>query len=402
MLFSKGVFKCFRCYFFLKLDMVSFNDGLHLVGQSMANLSKTVNSLPESWLAAFTLLRPLLPLIADRGPPGDFTALRTLDATWVEHWRALQLTPLLYRELARRGWDAQIAPPWWSTLRDDYVLALKTAFQEEEEIKELLQALTKAGVNPILLKGSDLRHRLYHDPAIRPMVDVDFLLAPGEVERVHPILERLGYRLAHSTDHPPVKFIERFGYELLYTPPAGKKLLLEPHWEIRSSAGQYRLPFASLEAAAIIIDYDGIAVRVLSPEHLLLHLCLHHMHGDHDNCGFQKSDALPSQIIDVVLAVQRLPLDWHRFLKEVDRFRCAHPVYRVFRGVNVLIPLPVPSWVWASLKSYRPTWDERLLLGLRNGLRFLSRNFPGLSRHRRLWEIATFMLAHLRSSRPSK
>lgn len=360
-----------------------------------------MGSLPESWLAALTLLRHLLPVIEDRGPPGGVTALRTLDATWVEHWRALQLTPLLYRELARRGWDAQIAPPWWSTLRDDYVLALQAAFQEEEEIKELLRTLTKAGVNPILLKGADLRHRLYHDPAIRPMVDIDFLIAPGEVERVHPILEGLGYRLAHPTDHPPVKFIERFGYELLYTPPAGKKLLLEPHWEIRGAAGQYRLPFASLEAAAIIIDYDGIAVRVLSPEHLLLHLCLH-THGDHDNWGFRVSNVLLSQIIDVVLAVQRLPLDWHRFLKEVAMFRCAHPVYRVFREVNVLIPLPVPSWVWTSLKSYRLTWDERLLLGLRNGLRFLSRAFPGLYRHYRLWEMTTFLLAHLRSFRPSK
>jgi hypothetical protein len=352
-----------------------------------------MNGLPESWLAAFTLLRPLLPLIEDGDPPGDLTALRNLDATWVEHWRASQLTPFLYRELARRGWDAQIMPPWWSTLRDDYVLALQAAFQEEEEIKELLRALTKAGVSPILLKGADLRHRLYQDPAIRPMVDVDFLISPKVVERVHAILEGLGYHLAHSTDHPPVKFIECYGFELLYIPPAGKKLLLEPHWEINSSAGQYRLPFASLEADAIIRDYDGIAVRVLSPEHLLLHLCLH-MHGDRY--------PLPSQIIDVVLTVQRLPIDWQSFLKEIDRLRCVHPVYRVFCWVNGLIPLPVPSWVWASLESYRPTWDERLLLGLRNCLRFLSRNFPGLYRHRRLWERATFILAHLRSSHPSK
>lgn len=360
-----------------------------------------MDNLPESWLAAFALLRPLSSLLEDRDFPGELTTLRTLDATWVEHWRSLQLTPWLWSELARRGWDDQIAPPWWSTLRDDYVLALQAAFQEEEEIKKLLRALTKSGVNPILLKGADLRHRLYQDPAIRPMVDVDFLIAPGEVERIHPILEGLGYRLAHSKDHPPVKFIERCGYELLYTPPAGKKLLLEPHWEIRGSVGQYRLPYVSLEAAAEVMDYDGIAVRVLSPEHLLLHLCLH-MHGDQDNWGFQKSDILPSQIIDVVLTVHRLPLDWHRFLSEVARFQSVHPVYWVFQRMDVLIPLPVPPFVWAYLKNYRPTWDERLLLGLRNGLRFLSRNLPGLNRHRRLWEIATFMLAHLRSSRPSK
>jgi hypothetical protein len=361
----------------------------------MLNFFQTGKDLSDSWRMAFALLRPMLPAIIREEHPVDLSPLWNLDSAYLEHWRSLQLTPFLYRELARRGWDGRTAPPWWSTLRDDYVLALQSASQEEDEIKELLGTLTQAGIAPILLKGSDLRHRLYQDPAIRPMVDVDFLLAPEEVKRAHPILEGLGYCLAHSPVHPPAKYIERFGYELLYAPPAGKKLLLEPHWEIRASAGQYRLPFGPLETAAIKMDYDGIAVRVLSPEHLLIHLCLH-MHGDQDLWRREGGTSL-FQILDLVLTVQRLPLDWHRFRQEVARLRCAHPIFQILQGVQLLTPLPVPSWVWASLKSYRPTLDERLLLGLRDSLRFLSRYFPGLYRHNRLWEMATFFLAHLRS-----
>lgn len=352
----------------------------------------------DPWRVPFALLRPMLPAIVQGGDPENLSPLWSLDFACLEHWRSLQLTPFLYRELARRGWGGRTPPPWWSTLRDDYVVALQAASQEENEIKELLWALTKAVIITILLKGSDLRHRLYQDPAIRPMVDVDFLLAPEEVKRVHPILEGLGYRLAHSPIHPPVKFIERFGYELLYCPPAGKKLLLEPHWEIRASANQYRLPYAPLDAAAIKMSYDGIGVRVLCPEHLLIHLCIH-MHGDQDK--WQEGCTSLFQILDIVLAVQRLPLDWHRFQEEVARLRCAHPVFLILQGVHLLTPLPVPSWVWAFLKSYRPTLEERLLLGLRDSLRFLSRYFPGLYRHYRLWEMATFFLARLRSFRSS-
>ena len=88
-------------------------------------------SLPDAWLAALTLLRPLLPVLEDKDTPGGVNALCTLDVKWVEPWRALRLAPLMYRQLARRGWKARMAPPWWSTLRDDYVLALQAAWPEE-------------------------------------------------------------------------------------------------------------------------------------------------------------------------------------------------------------------------------------------------------------------------------
>ena len=77
-----------------------------------------------------------------------------------------------------------MAPPWWPALRNDYVLALQAALQEEEEIKELLRALTKAGITPILLKGADLRLRVYGDPAVRPMADLE--------------TESLGYLTIHA------------------------------------------------------------------------------------------------------------------------------------------------------------------------------------------------------------
>lgn len=332
---------------------------------------------------AFAILRELLPLLRDELPR---EAGATLER-WLPDLRQHRLTPFLYWTAARQGWDRQLPPLLQETLRHDYAVALQVAFHEENEIKEVLRALGQAALDPVLLKGADLRRRLYREAALRPMVDVDFLIAPGDLARMQAAVEGLGYRLSPSLEHPPARFIEQFGFELLYYPPPGKRLLLEPHWGICAATCQYALPYEPLYSRAIPWDYDGIPVKLLSPEHLLLHLCIH-AHSDIDNA---------MQLVDIMLVLERLPLDWPHFLQEVARFRCARPVAQLLEAMDYLSPQAVPPGVLASLKAYRPGWDERMLMGLRGGLRRLSPYFPGLNKHRRLWEMATFLLAKFRS-----
>jgi hypothetical protein len=327
--------------------------------------------LPESWLAAFTLLRPLLPVIEDMDHPGGLTALRTLDATWVEHWRASQLTPLLYRQLARRGWEARIAPPWWSTLRDDYVLALQSALQEEEEIKELLRALTKEGVTPILLKGADLRLRVYGDPAVRPMADLDILVAPSQVERALGVLESMEFRLQAQCLDPLPGWRARFRNELHFAPPPGWPLLIDLHWQLDNICRFYHLPYTRLQEKAIPSEYQGYPVKLLCPEHLVIHLALH---------TYAEPDSV-LKIIDLERALS-LPLDWPFFLEELARFNCQMPLYIILLGISRLFPPKVPPFILDRLGQSRPSWVEKLVL--RESLGYLTIHAATLYHHRRL------------------
>ena len=43
-------------------------------------------------------------------PPESLVALREIDATWVEQWRALRFTPLLYRELRAGAGTSRVRP----------------------------------------------------------------------------------------------------------------------------------------------------------------------------------------------------------------------------------------------------------------------------------------------------
>lgn len=282
----------------------------------------------------------------------------------------MKLTPLLYRELARRGWNDQIAPPWWSALRDGYVLAVQTAFQEEE-IKELLRALTKAGVTSILLKGAELRLRVYFDPAIRPMADLDILVSPGQVERAQGVLESMGFRLQPQCLDPIPGWRARFRNELHFDPPPAWPLLIDVHWQLDNVFRFYRLPYTRLQEMAITVEYQGCPVKLLAPEHLIIHLSLH----------TYSEPQVALKIIDLAGALS-LPLNWAFFLEEVARFHCERPLLMVLQRISHLFPQKVPSFILDRLGECRPSWVEKL--ALRESLGSLTGHAATLYHHRRL------------------
>ena len=128
-------------------------------------------------------------------------------------------------------------------LAHDYALALKAAVVQEQESRRVIQALNQAGVAVILLKGADLRLRVYGDPAVRPMTDLDLLISPAQLRQGLAALARLGYSPASSNRDPKPGFREQFGHEITLEPPAGGRLLVDLHWEIRGQACYYRWPF---------------------------------------------------------------------------------------------------------------------------------------------------------------
>jgi hypothetical protein len=111
-------------------------------------------------------------------------------------------------------------------------------------IDELLQACAHADAPIILLKGAALAHILYPSPAVRPMVDIDVLVAADAVPRVVEICRKLGFSFA-STYH------SRFAARMHHLPPAtaeraGFRVALEIHTDAMSPDQADRLTFASL------------------------------------------------------------------------------------------------------------------------------------------------------------
>jgi hypothetical protein len=327
------------------------------------------------------LQRLILWLVEEQ--PLPLPLLRTTDPEWWLELRRHHLLPLLYYRLQQAGRLAALPPAAAQLLRNDYAAALKLFLSQEAETRRLLAALAAAGFEVIFLKGADLRLRVYEDPVTRPMTDLDLLAPPESVGALRHLLDRQGYFLATDSVNPRPGFRERYRVGLHFQSPPPASLLVDLHWGLAGVAGYYRLLYGPLSDRAETRDWQGISVRVLSPEHTLLHLCLH---------NYDEGDTA-LKLLDLVLALHRLPLNWQVFTAEAVRCRCQAPVFLVLRGLGNLLPGAVPFPVLEELASYVPSGTERLVL--RHSHHPLARLLGPLSHKRRLSDWVACLAAVL-------
>jgi hypothetical protein len=296
-------------------------------------------------------LQAILPLL-EAGPLAVDAARQLDDPAVLAHLRAQHLGPWVYRELTARGQRKVVSSQFLKALKHDYAFYLRETQRQEGDARAMVAALAAAGIGPILLKGADLRQRVYGEPAVRPMGDLDLLIAPGEIARSQEVLSSRGFRLQPQCLDPRPGFRRIFRNELQFDPPPANSLVIDLHWELRGGRHFYRLPYSALVQKALPWDYRGVPVQFLAPEHLLIHLCLHTAS---ENPGARA-------FLDLALVLTRLPLDWDTLLSEAAGFGCHYPVFLVLQELAPLLPQAIPAGVLADLGRHRPHWLEKRAL----------------------------------------
>jgi hypothetical protein len=216
------------------------------------------------------------------------------------------------------------------------------------------------------------------------MADLDLLIPRSKLREAGKILVQLNYL---PLPEPRPGFAERFENEITFRPVPGKCLTVDLHFdELRSLGPVCRLPYARLAAKAQTLNLAGLEAKVLAPAHALIHLSLHSFK------DFTVYGPFAIPLIDLFLALSRLPVDWGFFLEELVRFRCQGPVYLMLRTMASLPGSAVPPEVLDGLSQYRPSWQERLVL---QRLGYLGIHLSVLYRHRRFSDWAFFFWAKL-------
>jgi hypothetical protein len=305
---------------------------------------------------------PLIPLVLDLGSADPQVRLQAgkqlaqqlatpgLFDTLVFH----RLTSLLYHTLTQFSREEVGNVPLLEALRRDYLRGLRLYSTQERETLQFVKVLADAGVEAILLKGADIRHRLYDDPVCRPMSDLDVLISPADLERARTALERRGYVLRPRDRDLRPGFGARFGWVASFYPTAGGNLFTDVHWAIQEVGTFYRLPYGPLRARARVRHLDGVPALVLAPEHVLMHLSLH---------TFDELENAPLlKLSDLERALARLPLDWDLFLDDAARFRIMAPVVWILREMSRWRPGLVPDKISEKLGEYHPGWAERFII----------------------------------------
>lgn len=97
--------------------------------------------------------------------------------------------------LAGAPLEAVLAQDYRQWLATEYANNQARIARLHEDLHSLLHEANRAGIAVAPLKGSLLTTKVYPDPAVRPMADIDLLVHPTDRETMRHILERRGYRL---------------------------------------------------------------------------------------------------------------------------------------------------------------------------------------------------------------
>ncbi len=215
----------------------------------------------------------------------------------------------------------------------------------------VLEGLADAGVEAVLLKGADLRLRVYEDPAARPMTDLDLLVHPRDLAPARAALASRHYRViaAHTRQHP--SFREDFAPADIYEPPLDLTLKVDLHWGLWNEFSVYGLPLEPVLAQARPASFQALPVKVLAPEHLLMHLCLH----------AYWDGVMLRQLADIILTASRLPVDWGRFQADASRWGLQVPLGQVLSLARQAAPAAIPAFAVTGLAGRRPAFLEKLI-----------------------------------------
>ena len=228
-----------------------------------------------------------------------------------------RIAPLLYHKIKLAGAEPMFPADVVRELRKKY---LANAYRNTvlfQRLTELVARLNHGGIPVILLKGAHLAAFVYRDISLRPMSDLDILVREEHLSEAVQIAFSAGYRFFYDKKNATEKSGERYSYDIsehykhfqpLMHPETQN--LIEIHCFISDIGTPFEIPASELWKHAQSENLNGNSVFILSPEDLIIHLCLHAAY-DH-LFGFGMS-----ALYDIAISVSHYgeKIDW----KEISR-----------------------------------------------------------------------------------
>lgn len=168
------------------------------------------------------------------------------------------------------------------------------------ELLRVVNALGAHGIDAMPYKGPVLAETVYGDLALREFSDLDVLVRPQDVGRAKEALKALEYAPNLDLSAVEERAYLRSGYEYTFDGPLGKNLL-EIQWAIVPRFFAVDFSVADFFGRAALVDLGGRKVKTLSPEDLLLALCVH---------GVKHAWTRLCWLRDVAAVMQLPRLDW--------------------------------------------------------------------------------------------
>jgi hypothetical protein len=341
--------------------------------------------------AEVEVLRHCLSMAADEARAVRLEQLSAADWDGVLRQSAKHgVTPLLYQRLKTLGPDANVPAGVMKGLRETYLYSAAANMRLYHALAKVLMVLRDDDIPVIVLKGAHLAQVVYGNTALRPMGDVDLLIRATDLSRVEGKLQEIGYSPATHSE-PGMGHI--MSHHLTLVKPG--TVPVEMHWTI---VYLDRIDLDELWKRARPATIAGVEALVLSPEHLLLHLCLHVAFTHQFDFGLG-----PFCDISETLRHYRDQMNWEQVRLCALQWGVSKCVYLTLYLARELMEAAVPE---EMLKALEPneldpsliTWAKRQTFGGLGEALSISLNLARMWEADRLQDKVTILL---RSAFPS-
>lgn len=281
-------------------------------------------------------LRAMAAFVA--GSPRRWSELQMDEHAFLELCTTEDLSALCFHRLSRSA-DAEEWPPQLSALLSEAARGQAAGeLLRGAELRVVLDALARADVAPILIKGTPLAYTAYDAPALRPRQDTDLLVSTAQAGIARRVLESVGYTPTAYCDDLFSQFemqkVDRFGVVHAF----------DVHWRI-STQPVFERVLTYEEIVPRARPVPSLGPRAITAGHVdaLLLACIHPvMH--------HRNEQRALWIYDAHLLASALTQDDFRELARRAKQKgvaavCAHQL----RLAQTMFQTPLPAEVIADL-----------------------------------------------------
>ncbi len=268
---------------------------------------------------------------------------RKLDWDYILNHRAFyRVTPLLFHNLKGIAGKDAVPLSVMDALTARYAFIFYRNMRIYDILREVLEKFRDDGIPVILLKGVALGETVYSNIDLRPPGDIDLLVRKTDLRKAAEILSGIGY----TPSHPIEEYMNHH-----HIPPYAKLdekldqfISIEIHHNIAPEPLMSRIKAEDLWIDARIANIVGLDVLVLSPENLILHLCIHLSNGYFVN-GM-------GNLVDISESIRYYngKLDWDSIVARSNNFRVGSFAYYPLSLAKEMIDADIPSCVLKGLK----------------------------------------------------
>jgi hypothetical protein len=257
---------------------------------------------------------------------------------------AIAALPLNWEIVFRLANHHRLLPALYAALhvRDDVPASIRSAigarFQNHErrvlcftaELARIWRQFAHRGVSVLAHKGAALGQLLYGDPAMRQFGDLDFLVRAADVAHARSAFEELGYAPKIQLSTRQEKEYLRSGYEHVFGLNTERNLV-EVQWQIVPRFYAIDFDIEALFARSVELDLDGLRLRTLGREDLLLVLCVH----------AAKHDWAQIAMLRDIATLAGLALDWSWIEAQAHRLGIGRILAVSLQLAGSLLSLPL-------------------------------------------------------------